>query len=288
MEYYLSLVEVSLAKYEVSIQNNMHHEHTLLYSEVSWVASANRIAKGVKNAVNIDKQAINAEISQLTDEYSFLYSLYADFYKKIDYIENAISANIIQINNLKQEYNYIKTAKWQLYGYISAIIYEKGAVQIAINEVQKVVGQLNIQVTNIYNKITQLTKRQQWLLTWENKLYVDLRDFSKDVTRFRTVESNLNSRQVGLYKQQQTLKKKAQNVQAAIQQLKQEYEYVVDYINYLQIYEQEIYSIYVSVSNDASSFVTAYEEFTCEDNLLYYEACSSGSSAAAPAAAPAS
>jgi chromosome segregation ATPase len=161
-------------------------------------------------------------------------------------------------------------------------------VQIAINEVQKVVSQLNIQVTNIYNKITQLTKRQQWLLNWENKLYVDLRGFSKDVTRFRSVESNLYSRQISLYKEQQTLKKKAQNVQVAIQQLKEEYEYVVNYINYLEVYEQEIYSIYTSVSSDVSSFISAYEEFTCEDNLLYYEACAAGSSSAPAAAAPAS
>jgi chromosome segregation ATPase len=286
MEYYLSLVEISLAKYEVSIHNNMHHEHSLLTSEISWVSEVNKIAKNVKNAVRIDKEAISAEVYELQYEYSFLYSLYADFNEKIEDLENAISVNIVQIKYLKQEYNYVKTAKWQLYGYISAIRYEKGAVQIAINEVEKVVGQLNIQVTNIYNKIYQLTKRQQWLLTWENKLYVDLEAFSKDVKQFRAVESDLVLRESSLYKEQQTLLKKAQYVQAAIEKLKEEYDYIVDYINYLELYEKEIVSIYGSVSFDASAFISAYEEFTCEDNLLYYEACSSGSSAAA--AAPAS
>jgi predicted nucleic acid-binding Zn-ribbon protein len=275
MEYYLSLVEISLAKYEVSIHNNMHHEHSLLSSEISWVSEAKKIATGVKKAVGIDKEAISAEIYQLQIEYQDIVSIYGSFYIAIDKIEDAISQNIVQINNLKQEYNYIKTAKWQLYGYISAIRYEKGAVQIAINEVEKVVGQLNIQVANIYNKIYQLTKRQQWLLTWENKLYVDLEAFSQDIKRFRAVESDLVVRESNLYCEQERLKREVLNVRKAITDLRQEYQYIINYINYLELYEKEIVSIYGSVSGDASAFINAYKEFTCEDNLLYYEACSS-------------
>jgi len=269
-----SMVSV-LKLHEVTIKYQMHHEHTLLYSEVSWVSLIESIASSVKSAVEVDYYAMYAEWYDLLDEKIQIYDAYAALMLELGNLEGDVADVQGKIKIIYEKYVSIRYAKWSIYSAISAIVYEKMVIIEEEVLISYIVSSLNEEVHEIYEKIYQLYARQVWLEEWEYELYVDLYEFQEDIVKFREIESELYYREYSLYLEQEVLLEKVEYVEYVIGYLMMEYEKLELYIYSLQEYYHELELIFYSISEEAEVFVHAYEEFVCEDSLLYYEACSS-------------
>jgi len=271
------VIDVDLKKYELSIETEMKYEHNLLHDEISWVKKVDHIAESVHEAVLIDYENEEKQVKELIYEKEQIMYAYEVLIKQLDYLE-------VEVNDIEEyekliieEYVSIQKAKWSIYAYISEIKYEKVIIEKEEAEIKKVVEVLYEQVEKIHVKIEQLYKREDWLVSWEEKLSVDISAFQKNIVHFKEVEVNLKKEEVLLYEEQERLFVEVEYVEKAVEKLKLEYVHIVSYLKELEIYEKEIISISVSVSYDASIFISAYSEFTCEDSLLYYNACESSS-----------
>jgi hypothetical protein len=282
----LTLIDVSLKKYEVSIETEMKYEHNLLYDEVSWVKKVNTIASSVKKAVLIEYENEEKQVKELIYEKEQIYEAYKVLIEQLDVLEVEINEVVEEEQIIVKEYYSVYYAKWSIYKYISELVYEKEIIVKEEVEIEKVVAVLYEQIEKIDIKIEELYKRESWLVSWEEKLSVDMSGFEKDIARFREVEVNLKKEEVLLYEEQERLLVEVEYVEKAVEKLKLEYVHIVSYLKELEIYEKELISISESVSYDAHIFISAYTEFTCEDSLLYYEACVSSHAPVVYAPAP--
>jgi len=281
----LTKIAASLAAHEVSIKGQMHHEHTLLYSEISWVKQVESIAASVKEAVYVNYEAQYGQLHDLALEKQQIDYAYEVLIQQLDLIEAEVKDVQDQRVAIYDKFQSVRVAKWSLYSAISAIVYEKVVVQEEEAEIEEVVANLNAQLQNLAAKMNQLNKRQNWLNNWEQKLYVDIEQFEKNINQFKAVEVDLVKRQTSLYQEQDRLLYEVQNVEVAIGKLRVEYNYVVSALHELQVYEYQMSAIQTQVIHEASQFVSAYMQFTCEDSLLYYEACSTSAASSAVAVA---
>jgi len=286
VENVLGKIDVSLKKYEASIETEMRSEHELLYNEVSWVKKVESIASSVSKAVEIEYENEYKQVQELILEKAQILEAYQVLYQEL----NLLEAEAIEVEQQEkiiiQEYASIYYKKWSIYQYISELVYEKEIIVSEEAEIEKVVKVLYEQIEKIEVKIEELYSRESWLVSWEVKLSAEMSSFESDIVRFREVESNLKKEELLLYAEQERLEVEVQAVLKAVANLKLEYVHIVSYLKELEIYEKELISISKSVSYDAHIFISAYTEFTCEDSLLYYEACASSKVSAMPKKSP--
>lgn len=287
IEAKLTVIDSMLKKYEAPLHSAMHHEHTLLKSEVSWVGEVYKIAKSVSYFVDIDYTAIEIQISILEKEKLDVSQQYDQAIVYLHELEAEVNEVIDEVHVVKSKEEAVKIKKWDLYSAISAIVAEKAVVVQEQEQIGIVMEKLKVEISEINEKIYQLYKRGEWLDNWEEKLSLYIHNLQTDIKEFREEEDDLYYRQLSLYKEQKSLLVKIDDAQSCVESLKIEYSKIVEEIEEIYVYEKELREVYKSVYSAAEAFTYAYSDFTCEDDLLYYEACSSKVAAAAPPAAAA-
>jgi chromosome segregation ATPase len=284
IEMQLSSVDIMLKKYEPALKSAMKKQRADLVDEISWVSDVSKIAEAVSSYVDIDNQAIEIQISELLKEKLDVKQAYYAAISELRSLEAEVNEVINEEIIIKSKYEAVKVKKWTLYSAISAIVAEKAVVIQEQGEIQNVMEKLNEEIGLINVKINQLYKRGKWLESWEEKLSVYLSHLQVDIKKFRDIEGDLYKREVSLYSEQEYLLKKIDSAESCIESLYIQYSKIVEEINYIYKYEENLHSVYLSVYADYQAFKYAYEDFTCEDSLLYHEACSSPAVAPAPPA----
>lgn len=275
MEKDLSSISDSLKKHEISLHGEMKYEHYFLSSQMTDLHQAYAVAKKVKSVVNVDDSALSDEISDLKGEKVHIKYMLSKLIAQLNLIEVEKKGISNEISIVYDKYESIRNAKWSLNEQISAIAKAKGLIVKEEVDVEAVISQLNVEVNKIYEKIEQMNKRQNWLVSWEDKLSADLSQFESEVKEFKQVEEDLAHREKYLKVEQQSLLSDAEAIELNMDKLNQHYQRIVAYLSEIEGYDNKIEKAQKYVSADEKVFSEAFSDFTCEEELLHKEACSS-------------